>query len=101
MQNIDVLFEPVRIGPVMAFTAATPMINPAAVILALGLLGPQLTAAYVALGLLLLCVVGSGGWRTRWRKSFLLLGLVLWGFALYFGIQRHEWGEVLFNGQLL
>jgi len=55
----------------------------------------------VALGLLLLCVVGSGAWRTRWRKSLLLLGLVLWGFALYFGIQRHEWGEVLFNGQLL
>ena len=43
----------VRIGPVMAFTAATPMINPAAVILAVGLLGPQLAAAYVALGLML------------------------------------------------
>lgn len=48
----------VRIGPVMAFTAATPMINPAAVILAMGLLGPQLAAAYVALGLILPFVIG-------------------------------------------
>ena len=43
----------VRIGPVMAFTAATPIINPAAVILSFALLGPQITFAYVLLGLLL------------------------------------------------
>ena len=48
----------VRIGPVMAFTAATPIINPASIILSLGLLGPQITAAYVALGLLLPFVLG-------------------------------------------
>lgn len=55
----------------------------------------------VALGLLLLSVVGSGAWRTHWKRSAFLVGLLLWGFVLYFGIQRHEWGEVLFNGQLL
>jgi uncharacterized membrane protein YraQ (UPF0718 family) len=43
----------VHIGPVMAFTAATPIINPAAVILSFALLGPQITFAYVLLGLLL------------------------------------------------
>jgi len=43
----------VRIGPVMAFTAATPIINPAAVILSFGLLGTQITLAYILLGLLL------------------------------------------------
>lgn len=43
----------VRIGPVMAFTAATPIINPAAVILSFGLLGIQITLAYIFLGLLL------------------------------------------------
>jgi uncharacterized membrane protein YraQ (UPF0718 family) len=48
----------VRIGPVMAFTAATPIINPAAVILSLGLLGPQITSAYVALGLVLPFLLG-------------------------------------------
>ena len=48
----------VRIGPVMAFTAATPIINPAAVVLAFGLLGPELTAAYIALGLILPFLLG-------------------------------------------
>jgi len=43
----------VRIGPVMAFTAATPIINPAAVILSFALLGSQVTLAYILLGLLL------------------------------------------------
>lgn len=43
----------VRIGPIMAFTAATPIINPAAVILSFALLGSQITLAYIFLGLLL------------------------------------------------
>jgi len=43
----------VRLGPVMAFAAATPIINPAAVIMSLALLGPQITLAYVTLGLVL------------------------------------------------
>lgn len=48
----------VRLGPVMAFAAATPIINPAAVILSLALLGSEITAAYVALGLLLPFLLG-------------------------------------------
>lgn len=48
----------VRLGPVMAFAAATPIINPAAVILSLALLGPQITAAYVGLGLVLPYLLG-------------------------------------------
>lgn len=48
----------VRLGPVMAFAAATPIINPAAVILSLALLGPQITVAYVALGLTLPFLLG-------------------------------------------
>jgi len=49
----------VRIGPVMAFTAATPIINPAAVILSFALLGPQITFAYVLLGLVLPFFLGA------------------------------------------
>jgi uncharacterized membrane protein YraQ (UPF0718 family) len=49
----------VRIGPVMAFTAATPIINPAAVILSFALLGPQITFAYVLLGLVLPFFLGT------------------------------------------
>ena len=48
----------VRLGPVMAFAAATPIINPAAVILSLALLGPHITVAYVTLGLLLPFLLG-------------------------------------------
>jgi uncharacterized membrane protein YraQ (UPF0718 family) len=57
----------VRIGPVMAFTAATPIINPAAVVLAFGLLGPELTAAYIALGLTLPFLLGVAA--ERWGQA--------------------------------
>ncbi len=48
----------VRLGPVMAFTAATPIINPAAVILSFALLGPRITAAYFLLGIILPVIMG-------------------------------------------
>jgi uncharacterized membrane protein YraQ (UPF0718 family) len=48
----------IRLGPVMAFAAATPIINPAAVILSLSLLGPQITIAYVFMGLVLPYLLG-------------------------------------------
>lgn len=48
----------VRLGPVMAFAAATPIINPAAVLLSLALLGPRMTLAYVAMGLTLPWLMG-------------------------------------------
>lgn len=57
----------VRIGPVMAFTAATPIINPAAVVLAFGLLGPQLATSYIALGLLLPFLLGLAA--ERWGRA--------------------------------
>jgi uncharacterized membrane protein YraQ (UPF0718 family) len=56
----------VRLGPVMAFAAATPIINPAAVILSLALLGPEITVAYVALGLLLPLLMGAA--CERWGE---------------------------------
>ncbi len=48
----------VRLAAVIAFTIATPVINPAAVILSYALLGPRLTLAYVAFGLVAPVVVG-------------------------------------------
>ena len=59
----------VRLGPVMAFAAATPIINPAAVILSLALLGPQVTVSYVALGLILPFVLGYVAERWGDRPS--------------------------------
>jgi len=57
----------VRLGPVMAFAAATPIINPAAVILSLALLGKEVTLAYVALGLTLPYLLGSA--CERWGDA--------------------------------
>lgn len=59
----------VRIGPVMAFTAATPIINPAAVILSFALLGTHITLAYILLGLLLPFFLGTMAERFGDRRE--------------------------------
>ncbi len=59
----------IRLGPVMAFAAATPIINPAAVILSIALLGPQITIAYVLLGLILPYLLGFVTERWGERRS--------------------------------
>lgn len=58
---------------------------------------------FVPLGLsfLLLLTAGSGLWKPRLKRTVWVVGLVLMGVAAYLGVDRHEWGEVLFNGQLL
>ncbi|MDZ7663683.1 permease [Thiohalophilus sp.] len=48
----------VRLASVMTFTAATPVINPAAVLLSYALLGPHITLAYVLFGLTVPVLVG-------------------------------------------
>lgn len=63
----------IRIGPVMAFAAATPIINPAAVILSLALLGPQITIAYVLMGLVLPYMLGVMAERWGSHNSRTLL----------------------------
>ena len=57
----------IRLGPVMAFTAATPIINPAAVILSFALLGPQITFAYFLLGITLPILMGY--MTQRWGET--------------------------------
>lgn len=58
----------VRLGPVMAFAVATPIINPAAVILSFALLGPHISLAYIVLGLVLPLLVGT--LCDRWGTPF-------------------------------
>jgi len=53
-----------RLAAVITFAAATPVINPAAVVLSYALLGPELTLAYVAFGLL--APVAAGLVTERW-----------------------------------
>jgi hypothetical protein len=59
--------------------------------------------ASVPLGLavLLLITAGSGLWRSRWKKTLWGAGLIMVALSFYFGVSRGEWGEILFNGQLL
>ncbi len=56
-----------RMAAVMTFAAATPIINPAAVLLSYALLGPELTVAYVAFGLTAPLLVGL--LTERWAST--------------------------------
>ena len=48
---VSFFLKRVRLAVVMCFAAATPVINPAAVVLSYALLGPEITIAYVIFGL--------------------------------------------------
>ena len=61
----------------------------------------RLTFLPVALAIILVVAAGSGLWKTRRMGAVLVVSLVLLAAALTVGIGRHEWGEVLFNGQIL
>jgi hypothetical protein len=55
----------------------------------------------IAMGLLIIILVGSGLIRTKYKGVIWGVAIaVLWA-ALHVGIGRHEWGEVFFNGTLL
>lgn len=55
----------------------------------------------LAVALVLVAAVGTGVVRNRSPRVLFLVFLGLMAVALYLGLNRHEWGEVLFNGQLL
>lgn len=46
------------LGPTLAFMVATPIVNPAAVLLAYGLLGPEIATAYLLAGFLIPVFIG-------------------------------------------
>ena len=62
--TVSLYLSGVRPAAVMTFTAATPIINPAAVVLSYALLGPELTLAYVVFGLVAPVAVGFA--TERW-----------------------------------
>ncbi len=55
----------------------------------------------LALTIALLITAGTGLWKPRRRALVWIVGLVLVATSLYLGVSRGEWGETLFNGQLL
>ena len=48
--GISMYYSGAYLGPVLTFMTSSPMINPIAIILSLGLLGPQITIIYVLMG---------------------------------------------------
>lgn len=59
--GISMYYSGVYLGPVLAFMTSTPVINPIAVILSLGLLGPNITIIYVISGFIVPFIVGVLG----------------------------------------
>lgn len=59
--GISMYYSGVYLGPVLAFMTSTPVINPIAIVLSFGLLGPQITLIYVISGFVVPLIVGVLG----------------------------------------
>jgi len=67
---LSLYYSGAYLGPTLAFLVATPIINPAAVLLSFALLGPQLTLIYVITGFILPMIIGLIG--NKWGKNELV-----------------------------
>lgn len=56
--GVSMYYSGAYLGPVLTFMTSSPMINPIAVILGFGLLGPQITTIYVLLGFFVPLLIG-------------------------------------------
>jgi len=61
--GLGLYYSGAYLGPVLAFMTATPIINPAAVLLAYGFLGPQLATIYLVTGFIVPVLIGLVGNR--------------------------------------
>ena len=59
--GISMYYSGAYLGPVLAFMTSTPIINPIAVVLCLGLLGPNITIIYIISGFTIPFIVGILG----------------------------------------
>jgi len=59
--GLGMYYSGAYLGPTLAFMVATPIINPAAVLLAYGLLGPQIATIYLISGFTVPIVIGVLG----------------------------------------
>ena len=57
--GISMYYSGAYLGPVLTFMTSSPMINPIAIILSLGLLGPQITLIYVLMGFFCPMLIGA------------------------------------------
>ena len=56
--GISMYYSGAYLGPVLTFMTSSPMINPIAIILSLGLLGPKITLIYVLMGFFCPMLIG-------------------------------------------
>ncbi|WP_038002281.1 efflux transporter SaoE [Syntrophorhabdus aromaticivorans] len=56
--GLGMYYSGAYLGPTLAFMTATPIINPAAVLLAYGLLGPKIATIYLVSGFLIPFIIG-------------------------------------------
>lgn len=61
--GLSMYYSGAYLGPTLAFMTATPIINPIAVILCFGLLGPEIGTIYLVCGFLLPVIIGVLGNR--------------------------------------
>ncbi|MGE5396238.1 MAG: efflux transporter SaoE [Chitinophagales bacterium] len=116
--GLGLYYSGAYLGPTLAFMCATPIINPAAVLLALGLLGPKIAVIYIVAGFIVPMLVGMVGnlfggpelhlppvddseqvcfeeQEVNWKEK--LLGGIKWGIS-DMGVQVSKyviWGMVL------
>ncbi|TEB07533.1 putative permease [Pelotomaculum schinkii] len=59
--GVGLYYSGAYLGPTLAFMTATPIINPAAILLAYGFLGPQIATIYLATGFVAPILIGMAG----------------------------------------
>ncbi|MGL5950726.1 MAG: efflux transporter SaoE, partial [Cetobacterium sp.] len=69
--GLGLYFSGAYLGPVLAFMTATPIINPAAIILSYGLLGGKITFIYLISGFVIPLIAGIMGNRFGGKEVFL------------------------------
>lgn len=68
---VSLYYSGAYLGPVLAFLVATPIINPAAVLLSYAFLGPQITGLYILAGITIPFIAGFLG--NVWGKKKLFI----------------------------
>ncbi|XPO22503.1 efflux transporter SaoE [Phosphitispora sp. TUW77] len=59
--GLGMYYSGAYLGPTLAFMAASPIVNPAAILMSFGLLGPQISTIYIATGFVVPVLVGLVG----------------------------------------
>ncbi len=59
--GLSLYYSGAYLGPTLAFIASTPIINPIAVFLSYGLLGPKIATIYLVVGFTVPLIIGAIG----------------------------------------